>query len=112
MTEVFPEAIRNLPEADIPLEGVEAYLSLGEDHQIIFIHFHQDVEVPEHAHGVQWEIVLDGKVEVWMEGKHKLFAKGDKFCIEEGTKHSATVHAGYTAMIFFDQRDRYKVKAK
>jgi hypothetical protein len=27
MSEVFPEPIRNLPEADIPLDGVRAYLS-------------------------------------------------------------------------------------
>jgi hypothetical protein len=27
MSEIFPKPIRNLPEADIPLEGIKAYLS-------------------------------------------------------------------------------------
>lgn len=34
MTEIFPDPIRNLPEADIPLEGIKAYLSQSETHQI------------------------------------------------------------------------------
>ena len=34
MTEIFPDPIRNLPEADIPLEGIKAYLSQAETHQI------------------------------------------------------------------------------
>lgn len=27
MSQVFPDPIRNLPEADIPLDGITAYLS-------------------------------------------------------------------------------------
>jgi len=30
MNQVFPEAIRALPQADIPLDGVTAYLSQSE----------------------------------------------------------------------------------
>ncbi len=57
---LFPEPIINLPEADIPLDGVTAYLSQGNDHQIIFMEFDKDVELPEHAHESQWGIVLEG----------------------------------------------------
>lgn len=39
MKSIFPEPILNLPEADIPLKGITAYLSQGSDHQIIFMHF-------------------------------------------------------------------------
>lgn len=35
MTELFPEPIRRLPEADIPLAGVTAHLSQSASHQII-----------------------------------------------------------------------------
>jgi hypothetical protein len=27
MTEIFPQPIRDLPEADIPLQGIKTYLS-------------------------------------------------------------------------------------
>jgi hypothetical protein len=39
MSEIFPEPIRNLPEADIPLEGIKAYLSQSDTHQILFMEF-------------------------------------------------------------------------
>ncbi len=53
MQERFPDVIRALPEADIPLNGIRAYLSQGSGHQIIFMEFTEDVELPEHAHESQ-----------------------------------------------------------
>ena len=44
--EIFPEPVLNLPEADIPLEGITAYLSQGDNHQIIFMKFQKDVDFP------------------------------------------------------------------
>jgi len=35
MTEIFPDPIRNLPEADIPFEGIKAYLSQANTHHKI-----------------------------------------------------------------------------
>jgi len=37
MSAIFPEPIRNLPQADIPLSGIKAYLSQAENHQIQMI---------------------------------------------------------------------------
>ena len=53
MEDVFPEPIRNLPQAGIPLQGVRAFLSQGDAHQILFMEFYQDVDLPEHAHAAQ-----------------------------------------------------------
>ena len=39
MTGLFPEPVQNLPKADIPLDGVTAYLSQSVNHQIIFRRF-------------------------------------------------------------------------
>ena len=50
MSAIFPEPIQSLPEADIPLEGIKAYLSQAKTHQIIFMEFEKDVELPEHSH--------------------------------------------------------------
>ena len=50
---IFPEPIRQLPEAEIPLSGLTAYLSQAENHQIIFMQFSEDVDLPEHAHESQ-----------------------------------------------------------
>jgi len=112
MSDVLPDPIRKLPRADIPLEGLEAFLSQGENHQILFTRFQKDVEMPEHSHESQWEIVLEGRVEVWIDGNHHSFTKGDRFYIPNGITHCAKVYAGYAAIIFFDQKERYKIKEK
>ena len=110
MSKIFPEPIRNLPEADIPLEGVKAYLSQSENHQIIFMEFSEDIEVPEHSHESQWGIVLEGKIDLTIDGIKKTYSRGDRYFIPKGIKHSAKIYAGYADITFFDQKERYKVK--
>ncbi len=110
MTETFPEPIRNLPEADIPLRGLKAYLSQSVDHQILFMEFDEDVEVPEHSHESQWGVVLKGKIDLVIEGVERTYTKGDRVFIPKGAKHSARIYAGYADISFFNQKDRYKRK--
>jgi len=81
MSNLFPEPITRLPEVDMPFSNYKAYLSQGENHQIIFIQFNEDIDLPEHSHESQWGIVLEGKI-----------------------------YAGYADMTFFNQRDRYGTK--
>ena len=108
MKGVFPEPILNLPKADLPFDGVNAFLFQGEKYQIIFMEFEKDTDVPEHSHESQWEIVLDGKVDYFELGKKYTYKRGDRFYIPAGTKHSAKVYKGYSAIAFFNQKDRYK----
>lgn len=110
MSNVFPEPIRSLPQADIPLSGVVAYLSQSDDHQIIFMEFDEDVEIPEHSHEDQWGIVLEGKIDFVIEGVERTYTKGDSVFIPKGAKHSARIYAGYADISFFNQKDRYKTK--
>jgi len=110
MSKVFPKSIVDLPKADIPINGLEAYLSQGTDHQIIFMEFSEDVEITEHFHDSQWAVVLEGKIEMVIDGIKKTFSKGDRYFIPSGIKHSAKIHAGYADITFFDQADRYQQK--
>ena len=110
MTEIFPEPIRNLPEADIPLKGVKAYLSQSRDHQIIFMEFGEDVELPEHSHAAQVGIVLEGKIDLVIGGERRTYIKGDRYYIPEGVTHSGKIHAGYADVTFFNEPSRYRTK--
>jgi len=110
MSEIFPEPIRNLPRADIPLSGLKAYLSRAENHQILFMEFTEDAEVQEHSHEAQWGVVLAGKIDLTIDGVERTYTKGDSVFIPQGAKHSAKVYAGYADVSFFNQKDRYKVK--
>ena len=110
MNQVFPKPIRNLPEADIPLDGITAYLSQSETHQIIFMQFEKDADLPEHAHAAQVGIVLEGRIELVIDGKKQNLSKGDQYYIPEGVKHSGKIYAGYADITFFNEPNRYTKK--
>ena len=110
MSDIFPDPISKLPKADIPLEGLKAYLSQASDHQIIFMEFEKDVELFEHSHSAQYGIVLEGKIDLVIGGVSHTFTKGDRYVIPEGVVHSGKIYAGYADVSFFDEKDRYKAK--
>ncbi len=110
MTDIFPEPIRRLPEADIPLAGVHAYLSQSAGHQVIFMQFEQAVDLPEHAHAAQVGFVLEGRIDLRIAGESHIFLKGDRYYIPAGAPHSGKIQAGYADITFFDEPDRYKAK--
>jgi quercetin dioxygenase-like cupin family protein len=110
MRDLFPEPILKLPEADIPLRGITAYLSQSGTHQIVFMTFNEDIDLPEHAHESQWGVVLEGEIELTIGGHSATYRKGDRYFIPKGVKHSGRIHAGFAAMDFFDQPDRYHAK--
>jgi mannose-6-phosphate isomerase-like protein (cupin superfamily) len=110
LPEFYPEFVRALPEADIPIDGVKAWLHQGSDHQIVFMEFTKDAEVPAHSHEAQWGVVLDGEAELTIDGKPRVLKKGDSYWLEAGQVHSAKIYAGYKDLTFFNQRDRYKIK--
>lgn len=107
----FPQFIRNLPGVDVPFAGVSGHLLQGETQQVAFLRFETDVDVPEHNHNAQWELVVAGEVELRIGGNTTTYRAGDSFYIPAGEPHGALVHAGYRAVIFFDQADRYRTKA-
>ncbi len=106
----FPEIITKLPEARIPLEGLRSHLFQGKNQQIIFMNFENDAEIPEHSHAAQWGVVLDGEIELIVNGEKFILKKGDTYFIPKGVKHSARIKKGYKDLTLFDQKDRYKTK--
>lgn len=110
MSAIFPKPITELPEADIPLEGIKAYLSQSDTHQIIFMEFEKDVYLPEHSHAAQIGIVLERKIDLTIDGTGHSYAKGDRYYIPEGVVHSGKIHAGYADISFFNEPARYMKK--
>ena len=110
MPELFPEPIRGLPQADIPLSGLTAYISQSDTHQMLFMKFDEDAEIPEHSQDKQWGVVLEGKVDFVIDGIKQTYGKGDRVFIPKGAKHSAKIYAGYADISFFNEKDRYKKK--
>ena len=105
----FPHIITDLPRADIPLEGLTSYLLQCSDHQVLFMGFEKEAEVAEHRHAAQWGVVLDGSIELVIDGKALIYGRGDTYFIPENVPHSAKISAGYKDLTLFAQKDRYGV---
>jgi quercetin dioxygenase-like cupin family protein len=110
MKTIFPEAITGLPQADLPFQGAQAFLSQSEGHQILFMEFSEDLDLPEHSHAGQMGIVLEGRIDMVIGGVRHTYQKGDRYYIPDGVVHSGKIYAGYADITFFNQKDRYKVK--
>ncbi len=108
----FPEIIARHPAADLGLEGVESHLVQAGDQQLLFMSFQRDVEVPEHSHAAQWGVVLDGEMELTVEGERRSLRRGDSYFLPAGVRHSARIRKGYKDMTLFDQKDRYAAQSR
>ncbi len=108
---VYPDLIRNLPEADIPVEGVRGWLMQSSDKQIVFFDIQPTAVVPPHSHCAQWGMVIDGEMSLTIGGETKVYKKGDNYFIPEGVEHSAKFHSQVFVIDMFDAPDRYSPRS-
>jgi quercetin dioxygenase-like cupin family protein len=106
----YPEMIRNLPEIDVPLEGVRGWLLQSKDKQVVFFDIEPVGKVPPHSHCAQWGFVVGGEMSLTIGEKTKIYRKGDWYYIPEGVVHSATFPTRVNAIDVFDDPERYKIK--
>lgn len=111
MNSIFPKIIEELPEADLPFEKAKAFISQSKDHQILFMEFDKDIDLPEHSHEAQAGFVLKGKIEMVINGEKKIYSPGDIYYIPAGVVHSGKIFAGYADITFFNEPARYKIKS-
>jgi quercetin dioxygenase-like cupin family protein len=110
MNNIYPDIIKNLPEADIPFKGVRGWVAQGADHQIVFFDIEPIGEVPRHSHGAQWGMVIDGDMDLTIDGETKNYRKGDHYFIPKGVLHSAKFNRRTIVMDYFAEKNRYKLK--
>jgi quercetin dioxygenase-like cupin family protein len=60
--------------------------------------FNEDLDLIEHSHESQWGIVLEGTIELIIDGMKYIFKKGDRYFIPKDVKHSGKIYAGYADM--------------
>ena len=103
--------IEKLPDVDIPFPGIEGKLFQGQDMQAVFFTVPGPAEIPPHHHQAQWGVMLDGEAELTVEGNILLLRRGVSYFIPAGAVHSVRVITFMKALDFFDEANRYKVKA-
>ena len=107
---VYPDMIRNLPEIDVPIEGVRGWLLQGGNSQLGFFDILQTAILPPHSHCAQWGMVVDGEMSLTIGDETNVYKKGDSYYIPEGVVHSATFHTRVNVIDLFDAPDRYHAK--
>jgi quercetin dioxygenase-like cupin family protein len=107
----YPEVITRLPEADISIKGIRAHVLQGEKHQLVFFEMEPCALVPEHNHEYdQWGMMIEGKMELIIDGKTRTCEKGDEYVIPAHVKHRARVLSKSRVMDFFSEKDRYRIR--
>jgi quercetin dioxygenase-like cupin family protein len=108
----YPWIITDLPEAEVQVEGVKAWILQGEKHQLVFFEMQPHASVPEHSHDYpQWGMLLEGKMRLTIDGKTHVIDKGDEYVIPAKARHYATFSTKSRAMDFFSEKARYKAKS-
>ena len=108
----FPDVITDLPEADVPFKGVRAWILQGDRHQLVFFEFEPSAQVPEHSHDYpQWGMVIEGKMELTVDGKARICEKGDEYVIPAKAKHHVRFLSKVRVMDFFSEKTRYRAKS-
>jgi quercetin dioxygenase-like cupin family protein len=106
----YPEMIRDLPEIDIPIEGIRGWLIQSPGNQVVFFDIQPVGKVPPHSHCNQWGMVIEGEMSLTIGDKNKTYYKGDWYFIPAGVEHSATFPTRVQVIDIFDAPDRYKIK--
>src|SRR2546427_4775627 len=75
----FPDFIRKFPEAETSLHGVTLWLMQGRTASATLFQAREDVTVPEHSHGAQWGIVVEGEMDLTIDKATRTCRRGDEF---------------------------------
>ena len=110
--EIYPKMITELPEVDIPFGGVKGWLLQGTGKQVVFFDIDPVGAIPEHSHGEQWGVVVEGKAELVVNGVKRVYRKSDYYHIPAGAVHSATFRTHFKAIDFSAEANRYTPKPK
>lgn len=98
----LPEIITTLPEVELPFppSGMRANLLQSVNGQVVFFRILEDAVIPPHSHGGQWGTVLDGSVELTIEGQTRQPPSPIRLVAVNAKKHpkmkSAAAEASHT----------------
>ncbi|MGA2682677.1 MAG: cupin domain-containing protein [Candidatus Bathyarchaeia archaeon] len=105
----YPDVITHLPEAKVSCEGGKAWILQAESSQLVFFQFEKGTDMPAHSHTyAQWGMVIDGEMELNIDGKLRHYKKGDEYLIPAGIPHSAKFFDATRVMDYFSEKSRYR----
>ena len=106
--DVFPDFIRALPMVDSPLASLRGWMLQTDQALAMFYEIPDGVDLPEHAHGAQWGVILAGRIDFTIGGETRTYGPGDTYHVPDGVPHSAVIHPGFVGIDVFADADRYR----
>lgn len=108
MKNPFPDFVSSLPVRDYGIEDLIVHADKGECGETYFVYAEKEIPFPEHAHGEQWTVVLEGECYFTANGKTCVYKKGDTYHIPADMPHQITLHPGYAEMDYTLYEDNGK----
>lgn len=107
----YPDVITHLPEAEVPVAGGKAWILQSEAQQLVFFEFAANLKLPNHSHSYpQWGMVVEGKMELTVNGEPRVYQKGSEYLVPAGASHCARFLEKSRVIDFFSEKSRYKPK--
>ncbi|MFJ5276808.1 cupin domain-containing protein [Streptomyces parvulus] len=107
---MYPSWIEKLPEVDVNFPGAIGNMIGGPDGQVVFWSFSDGGSVPPHRHGPQIGVVLEGRVDLTVEGTTRSWTAGQMFTIGNQEEHSAELAPGTRVIEVFEEADRHRAR--
>ena len=104
----FPAFFRDLPDIDLDAPGISGKLLQAGQRQVVLFRLEPVGEIPPHRHGAQWGVVLEGRVQLTVEGRTRTYGPGESYYIPAGAEHSADFPTRALVLDFFDEPERYR----
>jgi len=108
----LPDFIQAFPAIDIPFPDsiVTTSVIRSDAGLMVIFAFQEDFALPEHFHKAQWGTVLDGQLELTIDGNSRTYLPGESYSISSGVLHAVKVTAGTKTIDIFEESDRYPLR--
>ncbi|MHB1434624.1 MAG: cupin domain-containing protein [Thermoplasmata archaeon] len=101
----FPESVHRLPKTD--LAGIDVYVHDNGSSQVLFFELpsgRREVVVPTHTHDVEWGVVVEGRIDMTIDGRTEAHPAGAPHWIPAQVPHSFRFHPGTSSLHYFVER--------
>ncbi|HXQ95173.1 MAG TPA: cupin domain-containing protein [Thermoplasmata archaeon] len=101
----FGAPVTGLPRTS--LAGIDVYVHDDGRSQVLFLELppgRPETVVPTHVHGVEWGIVVDGEIEMTIEGRPEVHRAGSQHLIPANVPHSFRFRPGTSSIHCFGER--------
>jgi len=103
---IFPAFFDTLPKLEIPADVARAWV-MTDNAQVLFYEVHEGGANDDLAEGAEWGLILEGAVEITIDGTTTTYRKGDSYLIPGGVPNRKYNHPGTVGIDVFEQSDRF-----